>query len=181
MKKKILNILLVVGLTVAITGCGNKEQSSSKSKENCDVFECLEKLNPNNTLEEMNNIIGFEGTLQSETDDYKIYNWSLTDETSITSQFMLKTGHATITTDYPSSMVPKTADFSKWDEIKSKLKNKETISYDEFVKLVGGVQGTLDQKTISSVTYVWNNSEGGYLNARFNAETGNCILATGRF
>lgn len=183
MKKKLLNLLVIAGLTIAVTGCGNKTEAPAKqkSKGNCDVFECIQKLESDKSLEEMNDIIGFEGTLQSETDDYKVYNWSLTDDTSITSQFMLKSGNATITANYPSSMVPKKADFSKWDEIKTKLKNKETISYDEFVKLVGGVQGTMDKKTSSSITYVWNNSDGGFLSAYFDTKTGNCTMATGRF
>lgn len=184
MKKKIMTLMLVAGLTLIMTGCGKDEEASSpalKSKGNCNVLECIEKLNPTQTLEEMNNIIGFDGELTSETESYKVYKWALNEETSITSQFMLNYNTATISANYPTSIAPHNADFSKWDEIKSKLNNRETITYDEFVNLVGGVQGTIDKKTSSSTSYVWYNKDGGYLSAYFNPETGKCTMATGRF
>ena len=183
--KKLFSLFAVTALAVIMTGCGKQAASSStegtKAKGNCTVFECIKKLDSKNTLEEMNTIIGFEGELKSETESYKVYEWDLTDDTSITSQFMLNYNTATISANYPSNMVPNKADFSKWDEIKSKLNKRETITYEEFVKMVGGVEGVLDQKTSTSITYVWHNSEGGYLSAYFNPETGKCTMATGRF
>lgn len=186
MKKKLFSILLVGVLVMGLTGCGNsakennKSDSSSATKGNCDVFKCLEKLNSSMTVEEMNKVIGFEGKLVSDEETYKTYSWDLTDDTSIRSQFMLKYNTATISANYPSSMVTKKADFSKWNEIQAKLKSKEKLSYKEFVKLVGGVEGTIKQKTDTQTTYSWYNSKGGYLSGYFDKD-GNCTMATGRF
>ena len=175
-------IVLIMVSMLIITGCGKKETAPvQKSKGKCTVFECIDQLNNKNTIEEMNNIIGFEGELKSETEKYKVYQWNLTDDTSITSQFMLDYDTATISANYPSSMVSNKADFSKWNEIKSRLSKREEITYDEFVKMVGGVQGMMKQKDSTSTSYVWYNSEGGYLTAYFNSETGKCTMATGRF
>ena len=191
MKKKLLSILLVGILIISLTGCnGTKEEenydsSNTKQEEttvkgNCDVFECMGKLASNMTVEEMNKVIGFDGELVSEEENYKIYSWKLNENTSISSQFMLKYDTAIISANYPSSMVSKKADFSKWDEIESKLKNNEAITYKEFVKLVGNIEGTMKQKTSSKVTYEWYNSDGGYLLGYFDND-GNCTMATGRF
>ena len=182
MKKKLMSLMLAAALTISITGCGSKtEETKEKSKGKCEVFECMEKLDSKNTLEQMNETIGFEGKLESETEDYKVYVWDLSEKTSIKSQFMLKYDTATISATYPTEIAPNKADFSKWDEIKSKLDKKETITYDEFVKLVGGDKGVLKQKTSSSLSYSWYNKDGGFLTAYFNAETGKCTMATGRF
>ncbi len=188
MKKKILVIIFALFFVISLTGCGNSnsnkssstEKTESKSKGNCDVFTCLEKLDTDMSLEEMNKIIGFEGKLESDEEKYKTYSWDLTDDTSITSQFMTSYNTATISANYPTSMVEKKADFSKWEDIKSRLNKKEKISYDEFVKLVGGVKGAIKQKNSSSTSYSWYNSDGGYLTAYFNKD-GICTMATGRF
>lgn len=194
MKKRIVTIALCAVLLssmLVLTGCGIKDGGivhditnaveQKKSKGNYDVFGCIEKLSAENTLEEMNNIIGFEGTLTSDTDSYKVYKWELTDDTSITSQFHSSTKTATISANFPNSMVSKKADFSKWSEIKSKLNKREEITYKQFVEYVGGVEGTMTQKSSSSITYKWLNSDGGYLSAYFDAKTGKCTMATGRF
>lgn len=183
MKKKLFSILLVGVLVIGLTGCGKSTKQSTNDKQakgNCDVFKCLTKLDSNMTLEEMNKVIGFEGKLVSDEETYKVYSWSLTDDTSISSQFMLKYNTATISANYPSSMVTKKADFSKWSEIQTKLKSREKVSYKEFVKLVGGVEGTIKQKTESTTTYSWYNDKDGYLSGYFDKD-GNCTMATGRF
>lgn len=189
MKNKVLTLLLcgVLALTMfAITGCGEKVENEQKieevqSKGKYDVFGCMEKLDATMTLEQMNEVIGFEGEKTSETDSYTVYKWELTDDTGITSQFHTKYNTATISANYPNKMITEKADFSKWDEIKSKLNKREEITYDEFVKLVGGVQGKMDQKTSTSTTYKWLNNEGGYLSAYFDVKTNKCTMATGRF
>lgn len=190
MKNKVLTIALCIILAAtmfAVTGCGenatvnNAEETVEKSKGNYDVFGCMEKLDASMKLEEMNEVIGFEGEKTSETESYTVYKWELTEKTSITSQFHTSSGTATISANYPNEMIKEKADFSKWDEIKSKLNKREDLTYDEFVELVGGVQGTLDKKTSSSITYQWLNEEGGYLSGYFDTKTNKCTMATGRF
>lgn len=192
MKKIILSVLVSVMLVATmfcLTGCGenganggnNNNQETKKSKGNYDVFGCMEKLDPSMTLEKVNEVIGFEGTLKSDTESYKVYNWDLTDDTGISVQFHTKLNTATISANYPSSMVTENADFSKWSEIKAKLDKREDISYDKFVELVGGVQGKIKQKSSSNTSYTWQNAQGGYLSGYFDAKTNNCTMATGRF
>ncbi len=191
-KKILISVIaLVVAVAAGVTtfllvkgngGNGNSGESGQgeTSKGNCSVFECIEKLNSKMTVEEMNEVIGFEGELTSEAETYKVYSWELTEETSITSQFSLSYNTATISANYPKSMVPKTADFSRWSEIQAKLKSGEALYYDEFVKMVGGTEGVMSQKSSTSVTYEWDNADGGYLSGYFN-ESGKCTMATGRF
>lgn len=161
----------------ALTGCGSDQLPS---KGNYDVFGCIEKLDANNTLEEMNEIIGFEGELSSDEESYKVYDWELNEETSITVQFFTKNGGSKISANYPNKMITKAADFSRWEEIKEKI-NDQSLTYEEFVEMVGGVEGTMDAKTTTQITYKWLNAERNYLSAYFSIETGKCEMATGRF
>ena len=190
---KVFSMALCLCLSVAVlTGCGSSVKKTSdnskdekveekKSKGNCTVFECIDKLDAKKSLEEVNSIIGFEGTLKSETESYKVYNWDLTEDTSITVQFMTKYGTSIISTNFPNSMVDNKADFSKWDEIQTKIKSSTGIKYDEFVELVGGVKGVMTKKTDTEITYKWINAKGGFLSAYFKIETGKCSSASGRF
>lgn len=57
----------------------------------------------------------------------------------------------------------------------------QELTYDQFVELVGGVEGTLKSKNSSSLKYEWDNTEGGYLFATFSVQTGKCTFTTGRF
>lgn len=188
-KNKVIASIFLCMAIILITGCGNNvaknngdsKETVQKSKGKCDVFSCIKKIDADDTVEEMNKIIGFEGELTEDKETYKVYSWDLTDDTSITSQFHLNNNTATITANYPNSLITKKADFSKWDEIKAKLNNRETVTYDEFVKLVGGVEGAMQQKTSRSISYKWLNANGGYLSAYFDIDSKKCTMATGRF
>ena len=161
----------------------NSGESSKQetAKGNCTVLECMKKLNAKMTLEEVNEVIGFEGEKKSETDSYTVYNWDITEETGISVQFHTKYGTSTITANYPNSMVKGKADFSRWDEIKKRLNDtKNRLTYSEFVEMVGGVEGTIDKISDSSTTYKWLNADGGYLSGYFNKDN-ECTMATGRF
>ena len=95
MKKKSFIILICMfAILFTVTGCGTKEEgtngssTAAESKAKCgDVFQCMEKLDVNSELEDMNKVMGFEAKERSSTDDYKIYEWDLTDDTSIEVMF----------------------------------------------------------------------------------------------
>ena len=160
-------------------GDSNSGESSQEetTKGKCKIFDCMKKLNAKMTLEEVNEVIGFE----SETDSYTVYNWDITEETGISVQFHTKYGTSTITANYPNSMVKRKADFSRWDEIKKRLNDtKNRLTYSEFVEMVGGVEGTIDKISDGSTTYKWLNADGGYLSGYFNKDN-ECTMATGRF
>lgn len=191
---------LIIGVIVAVlVGAGvfyfvtNKSDNGDKgsnsgessqeetTKGKCKIFDCMKKLNGKMTVEEVNEVIGFEGEKGSDEDSYVIYKWELSDDTSISGQFFKKYNTVTITANYPNSMVKGKADFSRWDEIKKRLSStKNKLTYSEFVEMVGGVEGTIDKISDNSTTYKWLNADGGYLSGYFNDDN-ECTMATGRF
>ena len=180
----IAGVLIVVGVAAAIVIRGLRKNSNplaaEGSKGNCQILECMEKFNGEMSVGEINNIIGFEGEVKSDTDLYTTYNWQLSEKTSIEAMISKKYNTASIEANYPSDLWPKGADFSKWDEIQSILKSSEKLTYDKFVELVGGVQGVLSKVDSSRKTYHWYNADGGYLFGLFD-ENNVCTLASGRF
>jgi len=188
MKKRILIISLAIMLVlslVILTGCGENSNNSSdapqtqQSKGNYDVFEAIKKIETTTTFEDVNKLLGFEGTLKSESDanstlSYKKYRWDLTDNTAIEVTIYDKDNSATIEAMYPSEMIANgKVDFSKVNsEMRKKINEKDGMTYDQVVEMLGGVQGTLDKKTSYDEAYVWVNDQRGSLTVRFNASTG---------
>lgn len=190
MKKKIVFAILCSVLVLGVaTGCGSKSSNDDKTNEstqnatkgNCTVFECMKQVESDITVEEINQIIGVEGELSKDEESYTVYTWELTEDTSITAQYSKSTKKATISANYPNKIITEKADFSRYDEIAAALKTKDSLTYEQFVEIVGGVEGVLVQKTAYSLSYKWINAEGGYLSGYFNPTTGKCTMATGRF
>lgn len=154
------------------------ETSKTNSKAKCDVYGCIKTIKTTNTLEEINKIIGFEGEFIGK--GYQAYYWQITEDEGVKVQFF-DSGYCRIDIDYKDkSIMNKKADFSKWNEIKKSLNSGDKMTYDEFVKKVGGVEGTLETKDCSSLGYKWVNADGGYLTATFDAEDNYCRSASGR-
>jgi len=184
--KNIIMLIIVLLITIGTTGCGNVVNSDNgilkeETKGNCEVFECMEKLDPNSSIEDMTKVIGIEPYIESEDDKYASYSYDLSDEISINVRVSKTWDNKTISADVSDRIINNKADFSRWNEIKSKLDGNDSIMYDEFVKLVGGVEGVIIQKDESSIHYKWVNKDGGYLYGYFATKTGKCTLATGRF
>lgn len=196
--KKCLYIVLAVIVVLGVGGLliWGLQKSDTDSREpigataSCgDVFQCIDKLDPSSSLEEMNDLIGSEAELVKETNDSKTYKWTLADDTTIEARFTTydsavsdesKT-FVTFNINYPENLVAHDADLSHWDEIKTRMNNEDGITYDQIVELVGGTDGTIVEKSQGSKKYQWFNSDGGYLNASFDDETSKCTFATGRF
>lgn len=205
MKKKILIIAIIATLTIALfvlTGCGNNStneksdntsnqtettETTQKPKGNYDVFESIKKINTTTTLEEINEVMGFEGEVKTESDEtstfkWKIYVWNLTEDTSIEVRIYDDSDDVSISAYYPDDMIKNSkVDFSKTDEMKSKIDSTEGLKYEEIVEMLGGVEGTLDKKDSSTDTYVWCHSDGGSFTARFSTRTGKCTSINGVF
>lgn len=200
MKKSILVISLVLMLVlslVLLTGCGeNSEKTNNsgnapqtqQSKGNYDVFEAIKKIETTTTFEDVNKLLGFEGTLKSESDanstlSYKKYRWDLTDDTAIEVTIYDKDNSANIAAMYPSDMIKnEKVDFSKVNsEMKKKINEKDGMTYDQVVEMLGGVQGTLDKKTDRDEAYVWVNAQRGSLTVRFDTSTGKVTSFNGVF
>ncbi len=181
MKKKIFGVLLGIVLIGGLTGCGNNSTSNGslsekKIKGNCTAIECIKKIEPENTVEEINNIIGFNGELTDEK--YNIYYWEISENTGVkVSYYLSKKG--TISIDYDrDSLANNKVDFSRYNELQSKI--KEGITYNDFISYIGNVQGTIIEKSSTSTKYAWVSGDGSYLNGSFSNYLGKCIFASGR-
>lgn len=187
--KRIFYYIVFASLFLSLTtGCTEqKTKGTTTNKDNttkeetkgkCKVEECTSLIEITNTVEEINDIIGFEGEKQNE--DSNKYYWRFTDTTKIEVSFS-SSGNTISATIDKSKIANKKVDFSKYDEIKAALDSGTSLTYDEFVEKVGGVQGTVVGKSSSSKRYTWANSKGGYLTASFSERTGKCTIVTGRF
>ena len=187
MKKKILGMLCGVLVLGALTGCGNNNATtgnggdvsgggtSTNTKGNCTAVECIKKINPENTVEQINNIIGFEGELIDEK--YNIYYWELSEETGVKMAYY-SSAKGTVTIDYDrDSLANSKVNFSRYSELKPKI--NEGISYNDFISYIGGAEGTVIEKSSYSTKYVWVSSDGSYLNGTFSSSSGKCTFASG--
>lgn len=188
MKKKFLIGLMCFVFVMGLTGCGDNKTTketdkTTKTEEksikgNCTAIECVKKLKSENTVEEINKVIGFEGKLTDEK--YNKYTWEISDDESITATYY-SSDKATIEATYDrDSLKNKKVDFSKYDEIQTALKSGNSLTYDEFKEKVGSVDGTLIYISSSSKKYVWVDKNGGYLTGTFSDSTGKCTFVIGR-
>ena len=168
MKKRFL-IYTFIGLSAitCLTGCGEKKPTPEVKKEepvkaNCEIKECIKQIEPTNTYEEINTIMGFEGTKSEFSGDI---TWKINSKNFIT----LKEGTG-------SHILQATID-SK--ELQDKL-NNGSFTYEELVEILGGVDGTLSSKTGTSVGYTWVNKNNQTLGATFNNKSKKCTVASFR-
>lgn len=193
-KKSFLFVFTAIAMVFVLTGCGNKDTSnktndssakveeSQKIKGNCDVFECIQKVESDNTLEDINNLVGFEGEKGSEGSGWTTYNWEITEDTSLSVTFYESSSTCGAKIEFDNDLIKnKKVDFSKYDEVKSALQNGETVTYDDLKEKFGGVDGTLVETSSVSKSYKWVNSEGGYLTANVSGQNQRCTMIMGRF
>lgn len=168
MNKNIFKFMIIMIFVVSLTGCGNKING------NCHSLECLNSLKTSFKLEDVNKILGFDGEA---TDELRgIYYWKISDVEGIKATF--KEDSCTLTADYDAlALKDETVDFSKYDELK--LKVNAGITYDEFIKYIGGSKGTIIERTSKATKYTWVSEAGEYLIAAFDDETKICQLVYG--
>ena len=190
--KKFARILSLVVALVLIVGCGSKNEegstkSGSKSKGNCEVFECVKKINAEGTIADVNKVIGFEGEVTSESDansiyKWKVYKWALTDDTAIEIRHNENLNTLSIEAIFPTSMIKtKTIDFSNVKTEMKAINSKDGLKYADVVKILGGVEGTLTKKDKDTLTYEWYSKDRGSMTARFSTTSGKCTSYNGLF
>ena len=191
MKKKILVVVLAVAMMFTVTGCGAKKSSDnyvapnsnaahdkSTVKTKCTVLECIKKLKSENTVEEINKVVGVEGKLTNEK--YNEYTWTFSDKESLKATYY-SSDKANIEANYiRDNIANRKVTFSKYDEIQTALKSGSSLTYDEFKSKVGGVEGTLVYISSTSNKYVWANKKGEYLTATFSNTTNKCTFVLGQ-
>ena len=174
MNKKILVINLLFFLII-VTGC-NKE-SIVKNDSNCKIFDCINQIEPENTVDQINEIIGFKGDLIDKK--YKIYNWSLSDKESIQIAYY-SSDKSQIKIKYNrKDLADKKVNFSKHEQIKENLKKGVKITYDDLKKYFK-TNGTMVAKSSMSKKYAWVSENGSYLIATINTNNNRCTLLTGK-
>jgi hypothetical protein len=176
---------------ITLSGCEEKKENTSNnnqpnnqqveqknSKGKCSVTECIKQIKNENTVEEINDIIGFEGELKDE----KIgkYEWKLNDNDTVIVTYYGST-KGTIKIEYDQkSIANDNITYDKYNEIKASLDDGTSIKYDEFVEKMGNVQGVLIENSTGSKTYIWARTDGRYLKASFSNSSGKCTFITGR-
>lgn len=106
----IVTIIVAIVVTIFVTGKSKEdtttESSSSEvsknTKGNHDVFECIKLIDPKNSVEEINEIIGFEGKCTNE--ENKVYVWELTEDTNVEVQYS-KSNEGKIEISFPSKLI----------------------------------------------------------------------------
>ena len=186
MKKKIFTGVLSLLLIFTLAGCTpksivNKDTGNVVTKKqikgNCEALECVKKLKPENTVDEINKVIGFEGKITDEKN--KIYSWEITSDEKVTASYY-SSDKATIEATYNKDEIKNSkVDFSKYDEIQTALKSGSSLTYDEFCKKVNA-EGVLYSISTYSKKYVWVNKNGEYLTGTFSTTTNKCTFVIGR-
>lgn len=185
MKKKLLLGLLSLVLVFTVSGCNFKsvvknegEKTVKKSiKGNCEPLECIKKIKANNTVQDINKIIGFDGILTDEKNN--TYTWEISKEDKITATYYSTPDKAIIDATYSvDELKNNKVSFSKYDEIQTALKTT-SLTYDEFCTKVNG-KGTLYSISTYTKKYVWVNKNGEYLTGSFSTTTNKCTFVVGR-
>ena len=175
-------IVLILCLTLALSGCGltekipkevEKKQEEELKQNNFVAFEYIEKIKPEFTVEQINEVIGSEGELTDEK--YNKYTWKITDDVEMTATYY-SSKTATIKIDIPNKLLKdEKADLSCAKELKSQINAKDGIKYDDFVNKIG-TKGYLVEKSSSSLYYIWVNKDGGYIKGSFSTSSGKCTF-----
>lgn len=176
LKKTFWGIVTCTFLLLLVTGCAEEkmeEKPEEKPKGNCTVVECIKKIEVDNTKEEINEIIGFEG----ETSEYSgEVTWKLDSKNWITLKPSGDNQILQATID-KETLKDENVTLPSYSELKEML--NKGVTYEELVEKIGA-EGTLDSKTSSSKGYVWADKNGQRLGATINNKSGKCTVASYR-
>lgn len=176
----VLSVLVIIGLTACGDKASNSENNVYSSEDNSKVYsaiECMKKIEPQNTVEEINKIVGFEGELIDE--EYNKYYWEFSENLRIeVTYFSGKNGNVALEID-DEELKNKKVDLSKYEEVKKRLNSG--ITYDEVKELFGGETGTLIKKNAigETYTYTWVDEKGGNIDGTFNNKDNKCFSLMG--
>ncbi len=167
--KKLIS-LGVIGLF--LVGCGTNEVEEDKEKEkepvvqaNCEVKDCIKKIEVTNTVEEINDIIGFEAKKSEYSEEY---TWKLDDKNSITLKLSTPDSRILQATIDKNTIKSDDVDLSVYSDIKKLLDKGKSLSYKEMVEKLGGVEGVLAGKTSTSERYIWVDKNNQTFSATFS-------------
>lgn len=176
MKKKYLGLVVGAVIAIMMTGCDKVAlKEEEKSKGNCTAIECVKQIEPENTVEQIDKIVGVKGKLQNEKT--KEYYWELSEDTGIEVTYN-SSNKGTINAKIKnSSIANKKVDFSKHKELQTRVRSG--ISYEDFITYIGNVEGVIVGKTSTTTKYMWVSKNGGYIKGTFSNTTKKCTFITG--
>ncbi len=177
-KKYLLCFLAIISI-IGVAGCATEEENLGKDDEvkeeakgKCSVTECIKQLKVTNTVEEIDEIIGFEG----EKSDYsENFTWKLDKKNWITLD-MTGTNPILQATIDKESVKSDKVDFSVYSDIKKLLDKGKTLSYDELVEKMNGVEGVLAGKTSTSDRYIWVDKNNQTFSATIRLKDNMCSI-----
>ncbi len=187
MKNKAVVVIIAIIFIVAIGilrilggGEGNQNiaqntEETMETKGNYDVIEAMKHIEVTNTEEEINNILGFECEKSEFSGEC---TWKLNSKNWIT---LKKAGDSPIlqATIDKETIKNENVTLPSRNELQEIL-NNGSLTYEEFVAKVGGVEGILESKTATSVGYIWVDKNKQALGTTFNNESGKCTVASYR-
>lgn len=185
MKKNLLSALLIimlVGGMFTLTACNSnnpieqvvENNNTKNSGKNNRVYELIQKIEPTNTIEEINAIVGFDATLTDEK--YYTYEYDFGEDYKlIVKYYSANAKTADIDIKYNrDDLRDEKVTLKNAADLKTKIQDGEKITYDQFKEAVGGVDGTLNGKTNYTNKYIWVNKDGGYISATFSSRDNIC-------
>ena len=171
---KTVRLFLVIIFLLIISGC--KKENVLSNNDNCDVTNCLDVIDWNNSVSEINDIIGVEGTLIDAT--YNEYHWKISNDFSVYVDFTNKEIREEFNN---ASLINKKVDFTKYENIKRLVDDDSSITYEEVVEMLNNVDGVLIRKSVDSVDYIWVDDNSEYLQATFSQDSSKCIRLVSSF
>ena len=187
MKNKIIIIASVV-ILIGIIGTiylkqGKNDQNIEKNdnkvtnlKGNYNIVEAMKHIEPTNTVEEINAIIGFESTTDAMIGSDPIWkfdskNW-ISFKTSGNDNITIQATIDKESIKNDNIKLPSSSDLQK-------DLNNGSFTYEELVQKIGG-EGILTSISKGSKSYTWVDKTGQKLGATFNNESGKCTVASYR-
>ncbi len=178
LKKVLSSFMIFVCSLFLVTGCTEEkvEEKKEEVKAKCSIAECMKKIEATNTVEEINDIIGFESTTDAMIGSDSIWkfdskNW-ISFKTSGNDNITIQATIDKETLKDDKIKLPSSSELQK-------DLNDGSFTYEELVQKVGG-EGTLTSISKGSFSYTWVDKSGQKLGATFNRESGKCTVASYR-
>lgn len=169
----ILLAVIAIGVLDAIQS--SPEQSLVTEEEinaNCTAAVCMEKIEITDGVDKITEVIGVEPEVDEENGSYK---WKISSKESITREKSGESYSLSATVDN-TTIKGDTVDLSVFSDLRSELQNGETVTYDDLVKRLNGVEGVAVNKAETSNLYKWVDKNGQALTATIRNKDGICTI-----
>lgn len=201
--KKIALLALTFIFALSFTACGDKnekdlssndtkisslresnenestKQESNENKSTKTYIECFTLVEVGDSLEQVEEKIGFKGEETYDSNYATTYFGDVNDGFGVEVNFSKDSGIADkVKMEYNVKDI--TNEKTKVKDLEGlKAKIDDGVSYDDVKAWVGGVDGVLYKKDETANSYYWRGTDGTSLMADFSVETGFCTSYTG--